>query len=132
MSAKHQSPSFLFCMLLAFVGGLLLAFGAAAGFAALMVSRGVVHAVVWPFATGAVCCGSLSSGYILARSQKSGGLTCGAVQGALFALLLLAVEVLNGNMPDTAQVVRMLLVLLCGCAGGCLGVLHAEKARRKH
>lgn len=132
MSAKHQNLSFPLGILLAFAGGLLLAFGAAAGLAALMVSRGLVHPVVWPFATAAVCSGSLAGGYILARSQKSNGLACGAIQGALFAGLLLAVEILGGSLPDTAQIIRLLLVMLCGCAGGYLGVVRAEKARRKH
>lgn len=132
MSAKHQSISFPLGILLAFAGGLLLAFGAAAALAMLMVSRGLVHPVVWPFATVAVCSGSLAGGYLLARSQKSNGLACGAVQGALFAGLLLAVEILGGSIPDTMQIVRLLLVALCGCAGGYLGILRAEKSRRKH
>ncbi len=132
MSAKHQGLSFPLGMLLAFAGGMLLAVGAAAALAMLMVSQRLVHPVVWPFATVAVCSGSLFGGYLLARGQKSNGLACGAIQGALFAALLLAVEILNGNIPDAAQIARLLLVLLCGCAGGYLGLLRAEKVRRKH
>lgn len=132
MSAKHQGLSFPLGALLAFAGGLALAVGAAAALAMLMVSRGLSHPVVWPFATAAVCGGSLFGGYLLARSQKRNGLACGATQGALFAALLLAAEVLGGNVPDALQIVRLLLVLLGGCVGGYLGMLRAEKARRKH
>lgn len=132
MSAKHQGISFLLRVAVAFALGLLLAGGAAVAFAALMVSRGLTQSVVWPFATASVCAGCLFSGYLLARVQRENGLVCGALQGGLFAALLLAAGMLSESVPDTAQLIRLLLILLCGCTGGFLGVNSAAKARRKH
>jgi putative membrane protein (TIGR04086 family) len=64
--------------------------------------------------------------------QKSNGLLCGGLQGALFSVLLLGATVVSGNAMAGTQWARAALLLFCGCVGGCLGILRAEKARRTH
>ena len=56
-----------------------------AGLAALMAQQGLSQDAAWPMATCAVSAGSLFSGWLMAFWQKSRGLLCGVVQGALFA-----------------------------------------------
>ena len=101
-----------------------------AGLAALMAQKGLSQDVVWPMATCAVSAGSLFSGWLMAFWQKSRGLLCGVIQGALFVFLLLGLSLLSGAPPQEIQLVRFAVALLFGCIGGVLGLLRSERKRR--
>ena len=98
--------------LLAALGfGAACAAGSGAGLAWLMASRGMGPGAAWPFATAAVCLGSLLGGWLLALLQKNRGLVWGGV-------------------PDAAQAARLALVTLSGAAGGCAGARRAARAKK--
>ena len=101
-----------------------------ASLAALMTQKGLSQDVVWPMATCAVSAGSLFSGWLMAFWQKSRGLFCGVVQGALFVFLLFSFGLLSGAPPQEMQLVRFAVTLLFGCIGGVLGLLRSERKRR--
>lgn len=130
MGAKKVGSSALLHFLVSFGAGLAAAGGCAAALAGLMASQGLSHAAVWPFATAAVSAGSLFSGWLMAFLQKARGLFWGAVHGLLYSGLIAAQTALNGNLPDSAQLLRFGLVLLFGAIGGYLGLLNAGKKRR--
>ena len=73
---------------------------------------------------------SLFSGWLMAFWQKSRGLLCGVVQGALFVFLLLCFGLLSGSPLQEMQLVRFGVTLLFGCIGGVLGMLRSERKRR--
>ena len=128
------------------VGAALLAFGIGgafagacmAGLAYLMARHGLsqaaawpmASAAAWPMASAAVCAGSLLSGWLAAFFQRSRGLVCGAIQGAMFVLLLTGFGLYAGFAPAEMQLVRFALVFLFGCLGGIFGMLRTE--RRHH
>ena len=97
-------------MLAAFGLGAAAAAACGAAFAWLMAARGLGPGSAGPFATAAVCVGSLL--------------------GLAYALVLLGVQLACGGIPDAAQLVRLGLVLLSGAAGGSAGALGAGKKRR--
>lgn len=101
-----------------------------AGLAALMAQQGLSQDAAWPMATCAVSAGSLFSGWLMAFWQKSRGLLCGVVQGALFVFLLLCFGLLSGGPLREMQLVRFGVTLLFGCIGGVLGMLRSERKRR--
>ena len=101
-----------------------------AGLAYLMARHGLSQAAAWPMASAAVCAGSLLSGWLAAFFQRSRGLVCGAIQGAMFVLLLTGFGLYAGFAPAEMQFVRFALVFLFGCLGGIFGMLRTE--RRHH
>ena len=58
------------------------------------------------------------------------GACCGAIQGAMFVLLLTGFGLYAGFAPAEMQLVRFALVFLFGCLGGIFGMLRTE--RRHH
>ena len=92
--------------------------------------EGLSQDAAWPMATCAVSAGSLFSGWLMAFWQKSRGLLCGGVQGALFVFLLLCFGLLSGSPLQEMQLVRFGVTLLFGCIGGVLGMLRSERKRR--
>ena len=98
-----------------------------AGLAALMAQQGLSQDAAWPMATCAVSAGSLFSGWLMAFWQKSRGLLCGVVQGALFVFLLLCFGLLSGSPLQEMQLVRFGVTLLFGCIGGVLGILQVSE-----
>ena len=117
-------------VLAAFALGAAAAAGCGALLASLMASQKMGPAAAWPFATAAVCVGSLLGGWVLALLQKSRGLLWGAGLGLGYALALLCVQLASGGIPDAAQLVRLALLDLAGAAGGSAGVRKAGKKRR--
>ena len=117
-------------LLAAFGLGAVAAAACGAAFAWLMAARGLGPGSAGPFATAAVCVGSLLGGRVLALLQKSRGLLWGSLLGLAYALVLLGVQLACGGIPDAAQLVRLGLVLLSGAAGCSAGALGAGKKRR--
>ncbi|MBU3818948.1 MAG: TIGR04086 family membrane protein [Candidatus Faecalibacterium intestinavium] len=130
MSAKKVGSSALIHFLVSLGAGLTAAGGCTAALAGLMASQGLGHGAIWPFATAAVSVGSFLSGWLMAFLQKARGLFWGAVHGALYSGLIAAQTALSGSIPDSAQLLRLGLVILFGAIGGYLGLLNAGKRRR--
>ena len=117
--------------LLAALGfGAACAAGSGAGLAWLMASRGMGPGAAWPFATAAVCLGSLLGGWLLALLQKSRGLVWGGAFGLACALALLGLQLAWGGAPDAAQAARVALVPLSGAGGVCAGARRAARAKK--
>lgn len=120
------------------VGPVVLAFGIGgafagvcmAGLAYLMVKQELSQDAAWPMASASVCAGSLLSGWLAAFFQHSRGLLCGAIQGTLFVLLLVAFGFCAGFPPAEMQLVRFALVFVFGCLGGIFGLLRTERRHR--
>lgn len=96
-----------------------------------MAAQLLPTSAVWPLATAAVSAGSLFSGWLAAAWYGRRGLVYGAAEGALFALCLLALQLVKGITPDPLQAARLGLVVFLGCAGGALGMLRAQRRRRR-
>ena len=109
MSANQSIWRSPVSVLAAFALGAAAAAGCGALLASLMASQKMGPAAAWPFATAAVCVGSLLGGWVLA---------------------LLCVQLASGGIPDAAQLARLALVALAGAAGGSAGVRKAGKKRR--
>ena len=88
-----------------------------AGLAALMAQQGLSQDAAWPMATCAVSAGSLFSGWLMAFWQKSRGLFCGVVQGALFVFLLLCFGLLSAPYNIAAMFLNGLSL---GCMWGVI------------
>lgn len=130
MSGKNNLPSGLGGAAAAFALGAVATGMWMAGAASLMVRRGLSQGAAWPLATAAVCAGALLSGWLFAFLQKKRGIVCGAVQGGLFAGVLLLASLADGA-PSEWQLVRVVLAFGFGCGGGFLGMLCAERRRRR-
>ncbi|MGN0662539.1 MAG: TIGR04086 family membrane protein [Faecalibacterium sp.] len=130
MAERMRVPAGPGRFLLAFGMGLGVCAASLAALAWLMAERSLSTSLSGPMATAAVCLGCLSAGWLASFWQKHRGLLCGAAQGVLFSGALAAVSILQGVAPDGAQLLRMGLAVLAGCAGGILGMLCAEGRRR--
>ena len=129
MSAKKISSGILGIPLIAAALGAFITALALAGMAQWMVYQGWSASMSAPLASIAVCIGSLCSGMCAAVLKKEKGLLNGAVQGIIFAGSLLLAALLDGNAVESIHLIRCMAVLLCGAAGGLLGMSLRE---RKH
>ena len=100
-----------------------------AGFAQLMAGQGCSGSVVPILATTAVCMGSLLCALAAAFRKKARGLLTGLLQSTFLAVPLALSAVWNGTAAEPAVVCRILVVLLCGCIGGLLGVTLRSRRR---
>lgn len=114
-------------IIIAFAAGCAVAVGCGAALASMMVSRGLGLSTAGSFATAAVCAGSLAGGWLLAILQKSRGLLWGGMLGIVYALALLGLQLASDNIPDSAQAVRLGLMVLTASIGGYAGTLRAGK-----
>lgn len=109
-----------------FSGGIMIplfsAFCGAVVTALAMVYQGWSASVTVPLASAAVCIGSLCSGMCAAFFKKEKGLLNGAVQGLLFASILLLAALGNDNSVEILHLIRCVAVILCGAIGGLLGM----------
>lgn len=133
MSAKRTVQGFSFRqLLLCTLGGLAITFICLALFAMLIVSRRLSQAVLLPLSTAAVCIGCCAGAWLMARIRGEGGLLCGAAVAVIFAALLCVWSWGNGcRSIESIAVIRGILLLVSGCAGGYAGMLHAEKRPRR-
>ena len=129
MSEKKKFPAEARLFVLSDAVGILAAAGSLAAMAALIVSRGLSGSAAAPLATAAVGIGSFCSGWLTAFCRREGGLFCGALQGALFAGLLAVLALTSGDLSDSAILLRLGVVVLCGIFGGFLGVRGPHRRR---
>ncbi len=130
----RQPAAWLRPLLLSVLGGAL-CFGAAlAVFAFILVKGSLSVSLCGVFATLAACIGCFASAWIAASVCKNGGLRCGLISFAVYALILGGLGAASGIPPASAGLIlRTALLLPAGCAGGMLGLRSAEKqARRRH
>lgn len=129
MSAKKIGSGIIGVPLAAAVFGAFITALALAGMAQWMLHQGWSASAAAPLASISVCAGSLCSGVCAAVLKKEKGLLNGAVQGIIFAGALLLAVLLDGNAVESIHLIRCMAVLLCGAAGGLLGMSLRE---RKH
>ncbi len=122
MSESRGFPAELLSFLAFGVLGVAVTAAALAGFAQLMAGQGCSGGVVPILATTAVCMGSLLCALAAAFRKKAHGLLTGLLQSTFLAVPLALSAVWNGTAAEPAVVCRILVVLLCGCIGGLLGV----------
>lgn len=85
-----------------------------------------------PLATCAVCAGCFVSGYLIAHAFGKNGLFCGLCAGCAFFVLYLSAAFLNGQYSfSTLAGIKLVCYILSGCFGGCVGVIFADKTRRR-
>lgn len=83
------------------------------------------------FATAAVCFGCFLAAWMGARLRGSGGLLCGLCSFLFCAAVLACAALIGGcRTLDGERLIRTLLLLPGGCAGGLLGMRHSAKTRR--
>lgn len=118
---KFFSGGIMIPLFSAFLGSVVTAL-ALFGAAKWMVYQGWSASVTIPLASAAVCIGSLCSGLCAAFCKKEKGLLNGAVQGLLFAGVLLLAALGNDNSVETLHLIRCAAVVFCGALGGLLGM----------
>ena len=83
------------------------------------------------FITLITCISVALSGFMAARGTGKGGLLNGVISGVIYTVMLyLAGGLINGNISfNTATIVALILGIICGGAGGVLGV-NTKRRRR--
>lgn len=122
MSDRMNVPARLRVVLLAGLAGVLMTVLCLFGAAGWMASRSCSGTLAAPLATASLGIGSFCSGWLAAFLQKKRGLFCGAEQGLLFVLLLIALNLPSGLTLENALLLRVAVVILCGCLGGAIGI----------
>ena len=117
-------------LLLAGVTGAAVSAACLAAMAAWMVSQKCSGSMAYPLAVAAVSAGSLFSGWVAAFCQKERGLLCGLIQGLFCAVLLATLSLPSGLTTDKLSLLRFAAVILCGGAGGLLGMMSTGRKRR--
>ena len=100
--------------------------------AAVMVkAESVSYQAIVPIAIAAAGCGSFAAGYCSSRLHKSRGLLIGSAGGLLlFVISLVLGLAVGGQELGIAALLRLALCVLCGAAGGVLGVNKKRRLRR--
>ena len=128
MSDRTNVPARLRIVLLAGLAGVLMTVLCLFGAAEWMTSRRCSGMAAVPLATASLGIGSFCSGWLAAFLQKKRGLLCGAEQGLLFVLLLIALNLPSGLVLENTLLLRVVAAILCGCLGGALGIrCHTPK-----
>lgn len=99
--------------------------------AAVMVkSERVSYQAIAPIAIAASGCGAFIAGYCSSRLHRSRGLLIGSVGGLLlFAVSILLGAAVGGQQLSIVTLLRFALCVLCGAAGGVLGVNKKHRRR---
>ncbi|MCI2046698.1 MAG: TIGR04086 family membrane protein [Faecalibacterium sp.] len=128
----RQPATWLRPLLFSAIGGALCLCAALAFFAFIMVKGSLSAGLSGAFATISACFGCCASAWIAAKACKSGGLRCGLISFAVYALILSGAAAALGTSPlESAGLLRTILLLPAGCAGGLLGLRSAEKQARR-
>lgn len=118
-------------VLLPLLAGMAGAAGMLALLAWIMVKAVLPVSYAGAFATVAVCFGCFVAAWLGARLRGSGGLLCGLLSFLVCAVLLALAALLAGcRTLESEMLIRTLLLLPGGCAGGLLGMRQSGKARR--
>ncbi len=129
MSESRGFPAELLSFVVFGVLGVAVTAAALAGFAQLMAGQSCSGSIVPTLATTAVCAGSLLCALAATFRKKARGLLTGLLQSTFLAVPLVLSAAWNGTAAEPAVVYRVLAMLLCGGAGGLLGVTLRS---RKH
>lgn len=120
-------------VLLSFSAGILLTLTQFALLCSIMCKTDLPASVLGPLSTGAVCIAVLLAGMLLAFLVKRRGMLLGFAQGAAFFAMLLIAALLQGAVQFSALAfVKLIALCAAGGIGGYLGILLAERSRRKH
>lgn len=98
-------------------------------FSVLIITSGLLPADVTDYIMIAATAVSIFfGGFICAKINKSSGLICGLLTAAIgFAIITLIGLLQSEAVLTILSLIRLIAMLLCGCAGGILGVNQKEK-----
>lgn len=98
-------------------------------FSVLIITSGLLPADVTDYIMIAATAVSVFfGGFICAKINKSSGLICGLLTAAIgFAIITLIGLLQSEAVLTILSLIRLIAMLLCGCAGGILGVNQKEK-----
>ena len=131
-ASQSRSPSVLWDLLWALIGGLPAAAAAMFLFAAVLSRANLPAYAAMPLSTLAVCLGAGVSGFLLVRRQRQNGLLLGALVGLLFFGCLVCAAWLDGlREPGALFFIKLLSLVCAGAAGGYGGLLSSEKKKRR-
>lgn len=88
----------------------------------------VMYALQFPLYTAvyfsllALGCGAMLSGFISGRIKRHGGLKTGFRCGVILLVLCGIGAAISGNFDGTPAAAKIFTTVICGCAGGVLGV----------
>lgn len=92
-------------------------------FAAVMSVRDVPQGAVTPLALTAAAAGAFAGGFVCARKARARGLAFGALCGlVLYLLTMLAGFAALQDMRGLFALLKLLLMVFCGAAGGVAGI----------
>lgn len=98
-------------------------------FSVLIITSGLLPADVTDYIMLAATAVSVFfGGFICAKINKSSGLICGLLTASIgFAIITLIGLLQSEAVLTILSLIRLIAMLLCGCAGGILGVNQKEK-----
>lgn len=102
--------------------------GAALSVIIILTSGWLMYAVQFPlqaagyFSLLALGCGAMLSGYICGRIKQHGGLRLGFRCAVILLALCGIGAAISGNLSGTTAAAKIFTAVICGCAGGVLGV----------
>ena len=98
-------------------------------FSVLIITSGLLPADITDYIMVAVTAMSvLCGGFICAKVNKSSGLICGLLTAAAVFVIITVIGLLQSEAVLTPlSLIKLGAMLICGCAGGVLGVNQKEK-----
>lgn len=98
-------------------------------FSVLIITSGLLPASITDYIMIAVTAASVfCGGFICSKINKCSGLICGLLTAALVFVIITLTGLLQSEAVLTPlSLIRLGAMLICGCAGGVLGVNQKEK-----
>ncbi len=102
--------------------------GAGLSIALIFLFALIMYAVQFPLYTAgyfsllALGCGAMLSGFICGKIKRRGGLKTGFRCGVILIVLCGIGAAISGNFDGTSATAKIFTAVICGCAGGVLGV----------
>ncbi len=98
-------------------------------FSVLIITSGLLPADITDYIMVAVTAMSVfCGGFICAKVNKSSGLICGLLTAAAVFVIITVIGLLQSEAVLTPlSLIKLGAMLICGCAGGVLGVNQKEK-----
>lgn len=120
-----------------YIGGAVVCFAVTAGllclFSSVLCKSDISRDLLVPFSMIISCLGVAAGAYTLSVARGERGLLLGAALGLAFFVVLILFALLLGNSEFSAlALLRLVLLLVAGAAGGYLGMSQKEKSKRRH
>lgn len=120
-----------------YIGGAVVCFVVTAGFLCLfsivLCKSDISRDLLVPFSMIISCLGVAGGAYTLSVARGERGLLLGAALGFVFFAILILLALVTRNSEFSAlALLRLVLLLVAGAAGGYLGMSQKEKSKRRH